>query len=149
MVAKSNRGDFGIRLFCAKTTILTSSYISINVEIWKLSMTPKIENVARYADMLSAMGTEPRLRIMRLLLSAHPEGMVVNEIGEELEVPSSTLSHHLEKLKNEDLVQVQREGTFLRYSANTSALGELLGFLYAECCTRNKVIEPQRIVCCK
>ena len=112
-------------------------------------MTPKIENVARYADMLSAMGTEPRLRIMRLLLSAHPEGMVVNEIGEELEVPSSTLSHHLEKLKNEDLVQVQREGTFLRYSANTSALGELLGFLYAECCTRNKVIEPQRIVCCK
>ena len=149
MVAKSNRGDFGIRLFCAKTTILTSSYISINVEIWKLSMTPKIENVARYADMLSAMGTEPRLRIMRLLLSAHPEGMVVNEIGEELAVPSSTLSHHLEKLKNEDLVQVQREGTFLRYSANTSALGELLGFLYAECCTRNKVIEPQRIVCCK
>jgi len=109
----------------------------------------KSDNVARYADMLSAMGTEPRLRIMRLLLSAHPEGMVVNEIGEELEIPSSTLSHHLDKLKNEGLVQVQREGTFLRYSANTAALGELLGFLYAECCTRNKAVEPQRIVCCK
>jgi DNA-binding transcriptional ArsR family regulator len=112
-------------------------------------MAAKIESVSRYADMLSAMGTEPRLRIMRLLLSAHPEGMVVNEIGEELEIPSSTLSHHLEKLKNEGLAQVRREGTFLRYSANTSALGELLGFLYAECCTRNKVVEPQRIVCCK
>ena len=109
----------------------------------------KSDNVARYADMLSAMGTEPRLRIMRLLLSAHPEGMVVNEIGEELEIPSSTLSHHLDKLKNEGLVQFQREGTFLRYSANTAALGELLGFLYAECCTRNKAVEPQRIVCCK
>ena len=41
--------------------------------------------------------------------SAHPEGMVVGEIGEELEIPSSTLSHHLEKLKNEDLVNVRRE----------------------------------------
>ena len=111
--------------------------------------TAKLENVARFADMLSAMGTEPRLRIVRLLLSAHPEGMVVNEIGEELEIPGSTLSHHLEKLKNEDLVQVRREGTFLRYTANTSALQELLGFLYAECCTRNKAVEPQRIVCCK
>ncbi len=104
---------------------------------------------ARYADMLSAMGTEPRLRIVRLLLSAHPEGMVVGEIGSELDIPSSTLSHHLEKLKNEDLVRVKREGTFLWYSANTEALQELLGFLYAECCTGNKAIEPQKIVCCK
>jgi ArsR family transcriptional regulator, arsenate/arsenite/antimonite-responsive transcriptional repressor len=104
---------------------------------------------ARYADMLSAMGTEPRLRIVRLLLSAHPDGMVVGEIGTELDVPSSTLSHHLEKLKIEDLVRVRREGTFLWYSANTEALQELLGFLYAECCTRNKAIEPQKIVCCR
>ncbi len=106
------------------------------------------EQIARYADMLSAMGTEPRLRIMQLLLSAHPEGMVVGEIGAELEIPSSTLSHHLEKLKNEGLVKVRREGTFLWYSANTEGLRELLGFLYAECCTRNKAIEPQAIVSC-
>ena len=99
--------------------------------------------------MFSAMGAEPRLRILRLLLAAHPGGMVVNEIGEELGIASSTLSHHLDKLKNEDLVEVRREGTFLRYSANTQALAELLGFLYAECCTRNKVVEPQRITCCK
>jgi DNA-binding transcriptional ArsR family regulator len=86
---------------------------------------------------------------MRLLLSAHPEGMVVGEIGEELQVTASTLSHHLEKLKNEDLVRVQREGTFLRYSANIPVVEQLLGFLYAECCTRNKAVEPQKIVCCK
>ena len=107
------------------------------------------EQIVRFADMFSAMGTEPRLRIMRLLLAAHPEGMVVGEIGSELEIPSSTLSHHLEKLKNEELVTVRREGTFLWYSANVDALKELLGFLYAECCTRNKAIEPQKIVCCK
>ena len=107
-----------------------------------------LEQIARYADMLSAMGTEPRLRIMQLLLSAHPQGMVVGEIGSELEIPSSTLSHHLEKLKNEGLVKVRRDGNFLWYSANAEGLQELLGFLYAECCTRNKAIEPQAIVSC-
>ena len=103
-------------------------------------------NTVRYADMFAAMGTEPRLRIIRLLLSAHPEGMVVGDIGAELEIPSSTLSHHLDKLKNEGLVNVRREGTFLRYTASTETLQELLGFLYAECCTRNKAIEPRRVL---
>ncbi|MBL8239981.1 MAG: winged helix-turn-helix transcriptional regulator [Bryobacterales bacterium] len=114
-----------------------------------MSKTADAGLTTRYADMFSAIGTESRLRIVRLLLSAHPEGLVVGDIGGELEIPSSTLSHHLEKLKNEDLVKVRREGTFLWYSANTDALQELLGFLYAECCTRNKAVEPQKIVCCK
>jgi ArsR family transcriptional regulator len=104
------------------------------------------QQVAKYADMFSAMGTEPRLRIMQALLSAHPEGLVVGDIQEELEIPNSTLSHHLDKLKSEDLVRVQRESTFLRYTANTEALQELLRFLYAECCTRNKALEPQAII---
>jgi ArsR family transcriptional regulator, arsenate/arsenite/antimonite-responsive transcriptional repressor len=104
------------------------------------------EQVARYADMLSAMGTEPRLRIVQLLLSAHPEGLVVGDIQEELEIPNSTLSHHLDKLKNENLVQVKRESTFLRYTANTEALQELMQFLYSECCTRNKALRPRDIV---
>jgi ArsR family transcriptional regulator len=104
------------------------------------------EQVAKFADMFSAMGTEPRLQIMRLLLSAHPDGLVVGEIQEELDVPSSTLSHHLDKLKSEDLVNVKRESTFLRYTANTNALQELLQFLYAECCTRNKALKPESIV---
>ncbi len=107
------------------------------------------EQITRYADMFAAMGTESRLRIMRLLLAAHPDGLVVGDIGSELDIPNSTLSHHLDKLKNEGLVEVRREGTFLWYSANTKALQELLGFLYAECCTRNQVVEPKNIVCCK
>jgi len=104
------------------------------------------EHVARYAEMFSAMGTEARLRIMQLLLTAHPDGLVVGEIQGELEIPNSTLSHHLDKLKNEGLVQVRRESTFLRYTANTDVLQELLQFLYAECCTRNKAVKPQSIV---
>ena len=112
-----------------------------------MERSPKQEpDVARYADMFSAMGTEPRLRIMRVLLAAHPDGMTVGDIGAELDIPGSTLSHHLDKLKNEDLVNVRRESTFLWYSANTEVLQEVLGFLYAECCTRNKAIEPQAII---
>jgi DNA-binding transcriptional ArsR family regulator len=105
-----------------------------------------IDEIARYADMFSAMGTEPRLRIMQLLLTAHPEGLVVGEIQQELDIPNSTLSHHLEKLKAERLVNVRRESTFLHYTANTDALQELLQFLYAECCTRNRALQPESIV---
>jgi len=108
--------------------------------------TKSAEEVTKFADMLSAMGTEPRLRIMQLLLSAHPEGLVVSDIQEEMEIPNSTLSHHLDKLKNENLVQVKRESTFLRYTANTEALQELMQFLYSECCTRNKALRPRDIV---
>ena len=104
-----------------------------------------IEQVAHYADMFAAMGTEARLRIMRLLLSAHPKGMIVSDIQAELAIPNSTLSHHLDKLKNENLVAVRREGTFLWYSANAEALRNLLQFLYAECCTRSGAVEPNAV----
>jgi ArsR family transcriptional regulator, arsenate/arsenite/antimonite-responsive transcriptional repressor len=108
------------------------------------------DQVVRYADMFSALGTEPRLRILRLLLSAYPNGLVVGDVIDELHITASTLSHHLDKLKNEGLVKVRREGTFLWYSANAETLQELLAFLYAECCTRNKAVAPDAIAasCC-
>ena len=106
----------------------------------------QVDQTARFADMLAAMGTQPRLRIIRLLLSAHPEGMIVGYIQSELGIPPSTLSHHLDKLRRENLVTVRRDSTFLWYSANTAILRELLTFLYAECCTRNKAIQPEAIV---
>jgi ArsR family transcriptional regulator, arsenate/arsenite/antimonite-responsive transcriptional repressor len=102
--------------------------------------------VARYADMFAAMAAEPRLRIMQLLLTAHPEGLVAGDIQEKLDIPASTLSHHLEKLRSEDLVRVRRERTFLWHTANTDVLQELMSFLYAECCTRSKAIEPGECV---
>jgi ArsR family transcriptional regulator len=101
--------------------------------------------VTRFADMFAALGAEPRLRIVRLLLSAHPDGLVVGDIQAETGIAGSTLSHHLEKLKNDELVTASRERAFIRYRANAEALEELLGFLYAECCTRNKAVEPKKI----
>lgn len=105
-----------------------------------------VAQTARYADMFAALGTEVRLQILRLLLQAHPDGMVVGDIQSELGIPGSTLSHHLEKLRGEDLVSVQRESTFLRYTANAAALQELLGFLFAECCSRSKAINADAVV---
>lgn len=106
----------------------------------------RAEQASRFADMFAAMGAEPRLRIVQLLLTAHPQGLVVGEIQSKLGIPPSTLSHHLDKLRNEDLVRVRREGSFLWYTANTDSLQELITFLYAECCTRNKAIEPGELV---
>jgi ArsR family transcriptional regulator, arsenate/arsenite/antimonite-responsive transcriptional repressor len=105
-----------------------------------------VEDVNRYAEMFSAIGTGPRLRIMRLLLSAHPNGMVVGDIQTETGIAASTLSHHLDKLRHQGLVVVRREGTFLWYSVRIESLRELLSFLYAECCTRNQVIAPEALV---
>lgn len=134
-----------IRPFTSQTLIDSRLYFC-KYRTMKSQSKKMLDRVSEYADMLYAMGAEPRLRIMRLLLSAHPDGLVVADIQQELDIPNSTLSHHLEKLKNEDLVRVQRESTFLRYSANTESLQELLGFLYAECCTRNQAIKPENIV---
>lgn len=104
-----------------------------------------IDQTPRYAEMFAALGTDSRLRIVRLLLSAHPDGMVVGDLIAELGIPASTLSHHLDKLRNEELVRVRREGTYLWYSANEEALRDLLSFLYAECCTRSKAVKPESV----
>ena len=102
--------------------------------------------VARCADRFSAFGAEPRLQIVRLLLSAHPTGMNAGEIQEELQIPASTLSHHLEKLRQVGLISVKRSGTFLWYSADTRALSEIMNFLYEECCTRSRAVAPESLV---
>jgi DNA-binding transcriptional ArsR family regulator len=103
------------------------------------------EDITRFADMLAAMGAESRLRICQLLLTAHPEGMVAGEIQAELGISASNLSHHLEKLKNEGVIAVKREGSFLRYTVDTDAIQDLLTFLFAECCTRTKAVKPDKI----
>jgi ArsR family transcriptional regulator len=122
-------------------------YRNVFLKEWKYKMKTKQteDQIARFADMFAAMGTEARLYIMRLLLSAHPQGMIVGDIQAELRIPNSTLSHHLEKLRNEGLVKVRRHGPFLWHTANTDALQEILNFLYAECCTRNQAVKPELV----
>ena len=83
----------------------------------------------QFADMLAALGAEPRLRIIRLLVTAHPKGLIAGEIGEALDITPSTLSHHLDRLKREHVITVRRQGTYLWYTVNADALERLLRFL--------------------
>ena len=76
-----------------------------------------------------------------MLLAAHPQGLVASELQEELAIPASTLSHHLEALRHEGLVGQERQGRFVRYRAGTAALQSLLDFLYAECCSRQPAVQ--------
>src|ERR1700733_12299340 len=87
----------------------------------------------KFASRFSAIGAEPRLRIMQSLLIAPQGQRTVGEIQEEIGIPGSTLSHHLEKLRNEHLVTTRREGSFLWYKANGKVLNEMLGFLSLDC----------------
>lgn len=102
-------------------------------QIVPMSARVRRAEVARYARLFQALGAEPRLRVVRLLLASHPRGMIASAIAAELRFPNSTLSHYLEKLKSQDLVCVRRRGTFLWYTANDDLLRELQAFLYQEC----------------
>lgn len=84
---------------------------------------------ARYADIFAALGSEPRLEIMQLLFAAYPNGLTVGEIQGQIKIPNSTLSHHLEKLRVEGLVNSRRDKQFLWYSANAETIEGLLSFL--------------------
>ena len=110
-------------------------------------MPPKRETIdfVKFADILAALGTEPRLRIIYHLLRAHPDGMVAGEIQNELGMQPSAVSHHLERLKHEDLVQVQREGSFLRYTANPDVLQDLLTFLFSQCCAGTGAVRAETV----
>ncbi len=95
-------------------------------------------DIGRYAEMVSAFGTEQRLRVMRLLLSQYPDGMIAGDIQAELGIPASTLSYHLEKLKVVGLATVRRVHCCLWYSANAETLQGLLSFFYSECCSKSR-----------
>jgi DNA-binding transcriptional ArsR family regulator len=86
-----------------------------------------------FADRFSAIGSEPRLHIMRSLVAAPQGQKTVGEIQGEMRIPWSTLSHHLEKLRNEHLVTTRRAGSFLWYKANSKVLNEMLRFLSLDC----------------
>lgn len=86
------------------------------------------------ARCLEKLGNPTRLKVFRLLVRAGPEGLPVGDVQAHLEIPASTLSHHLSHLVNVGLVRQGREGRVLRCTANCALMEGLLGFLTAECC---------------
>jgi ArsR family transcriptional regulator len=87
------------------------------------------------ADMLGALAHPVRLAVLRRLLRAHPTGLVVGELQDAVDIPASTLSHHLDELRRHGLVEQSREGRFLRYCAAPEHLVAIVRYLAEECCT--------------
>src|SRR5215831_1537367 len=110
------------------------------------SVTKNADQVSRYAAMFSAMGTEVRLQVMQLLLSAHPEDLVVGEVQKELRHSSFDPFSSVGEAEERGPCAGAAREYVLTVHANTDALQELLQFLYAKCGTRNKAPVPQDIV---
>ena len=83
---------------------------------------------------LSALAQESRLEVFRLLVQTGENGIPAGKIGEQLDLPLSTLSFHLNQLKQAGLITCRREGRTLFYSANYSAMNTLMAYLTENCC---------------
>lgn len=86
------------------------------------------------ADCLESLGNATRLEIYRTLVRAGTRGSPVGELQKRLDIPASTLSHHIQHLVQRSLVSQQREGRVLRCTANYDMMNQLMHFLTAECC---------------
>ncbi len=86
------------------------------------------------AAALAALGHPARLDLFRLLVRAGPKGLLVGEIGAHLDMPLSTLAHHLRSLKQAGLVVQTRQGREVETRANTEAMRDIVDFLMSECC---------------
>ncbi|MBE9069309.1 winged helix-turn-helix transcriptional regulator [Leptolyngbya cf. ectocarpi LEGE 11479] len=100
-------------------------------------------SVEDIAAAFAALGQPSRLNIVRLLLSAYPKGLPAGEIQRELGITAPTLSHHLDKLRQVGIVQAQKDRQWIWYSVQSNALKYLIDFLFEECCTRNRVVDPE------
>ncbi len=86
-------------------------------------------------NSLSALASDPRLTVYRLLVKRGPEGYTPSELIERLDVPAPTLSFHLKGLMHAGLVVSRREGRNLHYSPNFERMNALVGFLTENCCS--------------
>ena len=98
-------------------------------------MTAKLD---RHAAQLGALGHPARLSILRYVVQGDGEGTPAGEIQSKLDIPASTLSHHLDRLSSAGLIKSRREGTFIYYRADYTELKGLTEYLWEDCCKRGK-----------
>jgi DNA-binding transcriptional ArsR family regulator len=98
-------------------------------------MATKLE---RAAEQLGALGHPVRLGILRYIVQGAEDGTAAGEIQSKLDVPASTLSHHLDRLASAGLIKARRESTFIFYRAEYPQLKGLTEYLWEDCCKRGK-----------
>ena len=92
----------------------------------------------RHAAELGALGHPVRLQILRFVVQGGADGTAAGEIQGHVDVPASTLSHHLKRLVDAGLLTTRGEGTFHFYAADYTALRALTDYVWEECCKRGK-----------
>lgn len=90
--------------------------------------------LAAHAEQLGALGHPARLAVLRHVVQAGPRGAAAGEIQAKLDIPASTLSHHIDRLARTGLLEAQREGTYIFYRAVFPALRALTDYLWEDCC---------------
>jgi DNA-binding transcriptional ArsR family regulator len=88
----------------------------------------------RHAEQLAALGSAVRLSILRRIVQGAEDGTAVGELQAKLDIPWSTLSHHLERLASSGLIKARPAGKFIFYRAEYSALRSLTDYLWEDCC---------------
>ena len=111
--------------------IVTWSGLTNHFDIREMIMSSKLE---RHAEQLAALGSPVRLAILRCLVQGDPEGTPVGTVQAKLDVPWSTLSHHLDRLESAGLLESRKQGKFVFYSAKYAALRTLTDYLWEDCC---------------
>ncbi|MCI4664236.1 MAG: metalloregulator ArsR/SmtB family transcription factor [Neomegalonema sp.] len=86
------------------------------------------------AQAFAALGSEPRLDVIRALVRAGPEGLTVGELLEKIDAAPSTLTHHLKFLAAAGLLSQERRGRSQVCRADFDAVEALAQFLTRECC---------------
>jgi DNA-binding transcriptional ArsR family regulator len=98
-------------------------------------VTSKLE---RHAEQLSALGHPIRLKILRFVVQAGPAGAAAGEIQDHVDLPASTLSHHLKRLVDAGVLSTRSEGTFHYYAADYLSLRALTDYLWEDCCKKGR-----------
>src|ERR1700749_4818680 len=94
-------------------------------------MASKLEH---HAEHLGALGHPVRLAILRFSVQAGAEGAAAGAIQAHVDMPASTLSHHLKRLVDAGVIRSRGEGTYHYYAANYQALRTLTDYLWEDCC---------------
>jgi ArsR family transcriptional regulator len=92
----------------------------------------------QHAEELSALGHPARLAILRFVVQGGTEGTAAGEIQGHVDMPASTLSHHLKRLVAAGLLTTRSEGTYHYYAADYAALRALTEYVWEDCCKRGK-----------
>lgn len=99
-----------------------------------MEQTPIIDEHLDAAEAFAALGSDARLEIVRVLVRAGPDGLTVGALQERVDMPGSTLSHHLRHLAQRGLIAQERQGRNLICHARVGRLEALAGYLTRECC---------------